>query len=650
MKNIKNSSAIKISLVLQLIFLTTLFSQIKSVNNNPLVVNSSNLTENSIINKINSKSKWFSISDIENLKKDIHSHQNRIDDNISNIKRIISELVLLKQNLLKFSDIKKVKEQIVEKKRSKKKIEVEIKKDLTNVTYKGLFLVIQKNINILHSKEKLSSTSEKLMTSRVIEDLNGVFINSLSVIKDYKVTYDYIKSIIQGEMSVDKKYITKTLRKDKFFIYMAKVGVSPLKSNISTKSYNYSQSSNDNLVINLNIEKNYEKKLIDYGISRAVINNIKDEISMVKHSIANENQVAQNNQKKIIEKGNSNLLKIDSEIQNLEEVVIYREKNLEQLITKKTQIDFDKRNPELSLKKALSFFTDEIDKITNELLLFKEKELIIQTTKVISEGSPAKDIAKNTLSLVNQIKSSYGKIEQFLEETEVENFITTSYKKGQKTDIFRTIDKVWLYPVPGNDDDFTLAVVVKFKIKGSKPLKGLSIYEKYKDKNIVSFKNKTDYMDKYRRQNLLKECYTTREIITKSAIFPGVGQFRADRNISGTIFSTLFTGGLIYYGYNYFQSNSKQDDYDKVFKNFKNAYGDEKIKYSKDLKKLSNDIDDIKSSSYIALGVIGGSYLLNLLDVAFLTPEDPNIKLYDLKPKLKVGMNGEVAIGLNVKF
>lgn len=681
-------SYFKTILILLLFIFAFLKSEIKILKDNPLVIGAANLTEREISAKIKQKPKWFSGADIKDLKRSIKTNQNKIDNDISIMKRIISDLVLIKQNLLKYNDIKKIQEQIVEKQSSRLKIKNEMEKDLATVNFKTIFLVIQKDIDLLSSKEKLSSIAEKLITPIAVEDLNSIFISSLTTIKNNAMVYDYLKSIISGEMSVVKKYMTRTLRKDKQFIYLAKVSVSPLKKSIFTANTSLIDTDNEQVLV-LNLKKNpsYKKKLKNYGISNKIIAQIEEEMSFVSNTVDNENYIAGANEKKIIAKGNNNIAKIDEEIRSLKIMFARRTEVLKKIIMKDTDIVFDMKEPAKSLKKAISYFSQEIEGLRNEMLLLKENELVFQATKVISEGEPAGDIAKNCLSMVKQLQTSYGKLEQFQEISEVENFMLTSFERGQKQHIFRKIDKIWIYPVPDNNEDFKLAVVAKFKINGTKKLAGKNhhLFDKYKSKYPSPFEDTIFYnkqlnkkkkrlnnlntninfdmknlnhdkkmLRKYNKDyvalkeekkslqdklDLINSCYTQKGIIARSSIIPGWGQFRSDRKVAGTLFSSICVVGASFYYYSYSQSESKHDDYDEVYNSFKSAYGDEKQNLSRKLSAISSDIDDYKKLGNIAIGIVGTAYLLNIFDVIYFTPEDKTVKMISKMPKIMINDN-----------
>lgn len=230
-----------------------------------------------IKNRIIDEGKLFEDGDISKLKVDIKKCRSKIDNDISVLKMITSDLVINKQKLLKLKDIEKIKEQILVNKDNIEDIKKEMNKDLQSVSYSGLFLSVQKGINPFHSKEKLSSKSDQFISPLAIHDLNGIFISSSNIVKnDPKITnnknltvLDFIHSKISGEMTIEDKLITDVLRKDKNFVYLAKVNVSPLKKSLinlkEIKDVDY-KNNEKLLVMNLLKEYDYSKRLKNFGI------------------------------------------------------------------------------------------------------------------------------------------------------------------------------------------------------------------------------------------------------------------------------------------------------------------------------------------------------------------------------------------------
>ena len=111
-----------------------------------------------------------------------------------------------------------------------------MKKSLENIRYKGLFLAVIKYNSIFQSKQALSAIAESLITRDAIVELNGEFIDAISLAENHELVKDEIKQIIQGQMDVDNVYLSKLIPGDQLFYYLSKVSVSPLKQGKQDKA------------------------------------------------------------------------------------------------------------------------------------------------------------------------------------------------------------------------------------------------------------------------------------------------------------------------------------------------------------------------------------------------------------------------------
>ncbi|NIA30501.1 MAG: SUMF1/EgtB/PvdO family nonheme iron enzyme [Actinobacteria bacterium] len=159
-------------------------------------------------------------------------------------------------------------------------------------------------------------------------------------------------------------------------------------------------------------------------------------------------------------------------------------------IEKKTNVTYDNNNMETSINKALQYLNGRLNDVKKALIAAKEKELVGRyNVNVTVEGRPEEDIAKTGIDIYKQIEASYSKVEQFIRETQVMNSMLVSDKTGSGQDIYRHVEKIWLYSVAGNNDNFLLTVVAKFKISALKPsvAKGESISRsQYSDMIYIS--------------------------------------------------------------------------------------------------------------------------------------------------------------------
>jgi hypothetical protein len=433
--------------------------------NSPIQISKDNLNIDFIKNKIRSNpSALYTLGDIKTLNTNIKACQNQIDNALSEINSSISALVLDKQDLLKLKDVDKIKEQIVAKNDSKAQIKKEMEKDLSNVAYKGLFLCIANDIDVYESKENLANMSEAAISGDAIKNLNGIFLESMTVIQNNVTIRDYVRSVMAGEMNIEKKYIEVTLRKDKKFIYVAKVSVNPLKKPIS--GYDTTQVAAGKVFVFDLMKTRSVPDLSQFGISSNDENiaQIPDLIASLSNTIDQENQVAGHRESTILTNGNANMLKVQDEIKALTEKMNAYITEISRILQLKTKVAFDQNNLQKCVEAALQYFDTKIKLLTDKKMMIKEFELISQHTNVVAEGEPTEDVAKTAINVAKQIEASYSKVEQFSEVTEVQNYMLTNYELAKKKDIYRAVDRIWIYPIPDNQDNFELVVVAKFKV------------------------------------------------------------------------------------------------------------------------------------------------------------------------------------------
>jgi uncharacterized protein (TIGR02145 family) len=445
----------------------TLYSQNCELNN-PFIIPGSSINQTYISAKILEFKPSYSDSDILQLKQLMNRCNLEMDNRISSLKNTVYSLSVDKQEIIKLKDLNKLKEQIQEKERSLANIKKQIETDLQSVSYRGVFLVILKNVDpYTDSKEKLSQKADALITPEAVQYLNGTFIKSMTIVMDAVTISDYIKSVISGEMILDKSLINRIVTKNNQYIYLAKVSVTPLKKPIKQIADNMSAPGSSVLVINMMADVAFRDKLLNFGISAEQINEIASEYSSALASLEVENNLSAQQEKDIIQRGTFNTNQIVKEIDELKEQIKNRSGLLKKVIESKTNVVYDQTDA--SVNAALSYLDAKISETNKSILDAKAGEFIFKTdVPVPYEGLPGTDIAKKTVEISNQLQASYSKIEKFLETIEVDNFKVTSYQSGQSKDIYRSIDKVWIYPVAGDNDNYKLTVVAKFKITGEK--------------------------------------------------------------------------------------------------------------------------------------------------------------------------------------
>lgn len=465
-------------LMLNLLCFLVLFAQENFVSNmdkqNSLNFQGDNIRENVISTKFYDNQKIFSISDVTALKENIRKNQVEIDRNIDIIKTNISTLSMKRESLLKFKDVEKMKQLLTAKEKSVEDMKEALKEDLSRISNNGLYLTAFK-FTSFESKQKFVDIATNIVLPKAIEDINGIFISSITQVENSTLIRDYIKGQISGEMTVEKDYIAHPDFSEKLFVFLVNVKVSPLKKSVKTSAISGSVSVNNEIITDLlNNEIPYDE-LKKIGAREEIINEIKTTVNAYKSNIATQNNNANEIRRIRLAEFDKNLAIVINEIAKLKKDISDREADLVKNIKNNFKIAVSQNNLDASFQDALKIIDKDMADLINKSLEYKENELILQESAVSPEGNIGDDIAKTVMNVYKQMKSKYEKVEQFIEITEVENYQLTNYEKGNNKSLFREIDKIWVYPIP-DGSSFRLAVVSKFKIyKEDKNVGSISI-------------------------------------------------------------------------------------------------------------------------------------------------------------------------------
>ncbi|MFO7891847.1 MAG: hypothetical protein R6V04_16090 [bacterium] len=307
----------RILVVLGVIFLGTAVQAQYYIPKSPLQLPPGSLSEKAIADKIMNTRKLYTSIEIDELRVQIKRSNNAVDKRITVLKNEMTNLFMDKQELLKLKDIKKIKEHIKEKKQNREDIKKEIEQDLANISYKGLYAVVLQEVDPFASKESLAEQAERLLAPRAIEDLNGMFISSLSIVKDFTLLKDHIQATISGEMDIVKQYISRTFDNRSKFLCLVKVNVSPLKKPLKAEKP-AADSEVNYVLVDLITTFDYQIPLQNQEVPASEISNIEFEVSSSSEVIVGENRTATRRQSEILKRGKANLQDVDDEITQLE--------------------------------------------------------------------------------------------------------------------------------------------------------------------------------------------------------------------------------------------------------------------------------------------------------------------------------------------
>ncbi|MBC8553284.1 MAG: formylglycine-generating enzyme family protein, partial [Candidatus Brocadiales bacterium] len=476
MKNMERRSHLVLVLIMALSVLTSIVHADICQPNNSLTFDASELSVDQVAKKIFDHNLQHQKSDFETAIEIVNHCQNIVDDRISNIGFDISDKESAKSKMIRNRDIRGINEQIKQNQQNIIKIRGSMKKSLENIRYKGLFLAVIKYNSIFQSKQALLAIAESLITRDAIVELNGEFIEAISMAKNHELVKDEIKLVIQGQMDVDNVYLKKLIPGDRLFYYLSKVSVSPLKQGKQDKARADYQSQYEHLVMSASQGIN-TRTLQNFGLNENQIAEINSQIQTFTKTIKRENSRSRIKEKSAIEDASQKLNDINKTIIRLQGQIKKKRKEIKKSYR---EIGFQcNQIAENCIDRAIASINKDIKRLKQALITEKNKELKVNQSTVIPEGQPQKEIASMAISLVKQLQSSHEKVNKLLEQTVAVNYEIQSSESKQTLEINRQVDKYWVYLDPVGQV-FKVMVVVKFKIL-QKSYRESEIYDRYQE-------------------------------------------------------------------------------------------------------------------------------------------------------------------------
>jgi hypothetical protein len=414
---------------------------------------------------IKTQRKFYSEADLSKIVKSANASNKILEKQITFINNEISNLIDQRQRLVHLNDINEIQNELEIKIKNRDEIKSSFEQDLSNAGRKALYLIVLDSIDPLKSKEELSSLSEAALTPKAINDLRGVFVESFTKTVNNMTVADLVKGTISGAMTVDSRFLAEKRNATRRFIYLAKITVSPLKRAESSKKILAEERSRATIVDltapEMSVEKCKELKLTEEDCG-----NIFEGIVPIRTEIMAANDVSKINERRLFENFSKLLKEINIEISNVELEIQSRESQVITVIQGLLGVAC-KGPTDSCLIKALSNIDKKIADKEQQKLNTKANEIFTQRSRVTPEGDPARDISVTANGMVEQLNSTYGKVEQFFEETQIESNMLKAYELIGKKNVLRTADSVWLYIVPNEDGSFEELLCTKFIIKMS---------------------------------------------------------------------------------------------------------------------------------------------------------------------------------------
>jgi hypothetical protein len=410
----------------------------------------------------------YSPDQVIQVENNVKACQSLISSRLLGFQDKVSSLISDKASIEGFHNIKDQISRIKTLEAEKVSIKEALTKDLSQITLKGLYAVIIE-ANVRAPRDELLEAAKRIIAPQATNDLRGVAINSVTVVEGSKLVFDRIIAETSGEMDVE----TMTLEERKFFkgktqlLYVAVVKVYPLSGGGIKKitPQGPEQSSIADLLSGKGIS-GFQQELANFttdAYATEKMISLKQMVSIWQDVIQQGNRQATKKEGELLAQLARRLSEKDDEIQEAQQKVKDGRKRLRENYSR---VGFNcSKEAEECLSEAVSYMDGNTKRVVDESFKEKEKELVVAKELVRGAGDPEKEIHRLARDLFQNLKTNYGKREQFLSLTVVDKMVLARAEDKQGYYIVRSPREISLYPYYDDRGDMHLLLVMSFKVE-----------------------------------------------------------------------------------------------------------------------------------------------------------------------------------------
>lgn len=407
----------------------------------------------------------YTTDQIIQIENNLTACQSLISSRISLYQEKVSLLIGNKATLEGFRNLEDQINRIKTLEGEKKSIQEAFMEDLSQITLKGLYaVIIEAHARV--PRDLLIDAAKKIIAPQAINDLRGIAVNSITVVEGSRLVFDRIKTETSGEMDIEAVKIEER----KFFkgktqlLYVGIVRVNPLKGKVrgETKSQEIIQASVADVLSGKGISGFQQElaKFTNEAYATEQMVSIKEKVSISQDFIRQHNIQGTKKEGELLIQLAERLSEKDKEVQLEQGKVNDKRKKLRDNFSRVGFIC--NREPETCLPEAITFMDKKVQAVVDESLKEKGREYLGTKEVVRGTGDPENEIHRLTKDLFKNLKTTYGKREQFLSVTVVDKMMLTKAEDRQGYYIVRRPNEVSLYPYNDDKGDMHLLLVMNF--------------------------------------------------------------------------------------------------------------------------------------------------------------------------------------------
>jgi hypothetical protein len=400
---------------------------------------------------------------------------NRYNQQLESLKSFQTNRLNKLPNLSDISDLPKLRDLIADKKKLKRELQDRFEKNLKDqVSTRGIYLVVLpagagcENCGEIKSGE-YPLIAQKALASIAIKELKGTLISSVIEVTNKNEVSQKIESEVQGEMTLEQQLddIPQLPKGRRMFLLTVKVG------NQSGKGFTENITASDGLkpieIVACDQNDVLIQTLKKLDIDASTVERLNQKINEVLPSIQAQNIENKNTIQSLWNEYNSSVDQLSKQTE--EEIQKEKQK------TQKLSAYIANFYPDGIFASDLS---DSINKLTNQIFLIEKvindtirklasKKIFHPNQRKFSISSNQTQNEAITEALIGeskQIEIELSTSTAYTEITTVYNKQTEDVKKSQTTYNYGSINQLWAYIIPA-DDEFTLHLFVRRDVSKS---------------------------------------------------------------------------------------------------------------------------------------------------------------------------------------
>ncbi len=411
----------------------------------------------------------FTTQQVAQVENSVKACQSLISSRLLGLQDRGSLLMQDKASMQGMQNIKTQINRLEALKREKEEIKSTLSKDISQVALKGLYAVVLE-ADLKTPRDKLLEMAKNLIAPQAIQDIRGVSINSVSVVKDSRLVFDRIVAETSGEMDVETILTDdrKSFSGKSQLLYVAVVRVKPLTGKI--KHGTSAKSSTKGFVADLlSLQKNSEffsqelAKYTNKTYSTEKMKSLEEIVSVWQNVVQQGNAQATKKTGELLANLNNQLQAKDAEIEAAGLKITDSRKKLTELYTV-TRYNKCKLNPEECLDDAIAHIDQEFGTVINASIAEKEREYVSSRGIVTGSGDPEKEVKRLVQDFYQNLRMSYSKREQILNVTAVENMMLTSASDTRGYYVVRNPRGVTIFPYYDDNGNMHTMVAMNFQV------------------------------------------------------------------------------------------------------------------------------------------------------------------------------------------